>query len=208
MAINQLSAGVNVSEIDLTTTVPAVSTSTGAIAGPFQWGPVGVVSPISNEVQLVSRFGQPVDSITGSPATFFSAANFLQYSGSLNVVRAFGATGIGNSATGATGPAPTASLTLVKNGDDYNARYNGTTNIPGLSWIGRYPGTIGNSLRVITVDAATYSGATGFNTTPGFVAFNTLFPTAPGTSAYAAMFVWIGRKTIPALDICKKQKNV
>ena len=34
----QLSPGVNVSEIDLTTIVPAVSTSTGAIAGVFRWG--------------------------------------------------------------------------------------------------------------------------------------------------------------------------
>ena len=31
----QLSPGVNVSEIDLTTIVPAVATSVGAFAGPF-----------------------------------------------------------------------------------------------------------------------------------------------------------------------------
>ena len=38
----QVSPGVNVSEIDTTTVVPSVSTSTGAIAGSFQWGPVNV----------------------------------------------------------------------------------------------------------------------------------------------------------------------
>ena len=36
----QLSPGVNVTEIDLTTIVPAVATSTGAIAGIFNWGPL------------------------------------------------------------------------------------------------------------------------------------------------------------------------
>ena len=36
----QVSPGINVSEIDLTTVVPTVSTTTGGIAGHFQWGPV------------------------------------------------------------------------------------------------------------------------------------------------------------------------
>ena len=33
----QVSPGVNVSEIDLTTVVPAVSTTEGGFAGQFQW---------------------------------------------------------------------------------------------------------------------------------------------------------------------------
>jgi hypothetical protein len=36
----QLSAGVNYSEIDLTGIVPAVGTTTGAVVGSFQWGPI------------------------------------------------------------------------------------------------------------------------------------------------------------------------
>ena len=36
----QVSPGVNVSEIDLTTVVPAVSTTEGAIAAHLRWGPV------------------------------------------------------------------------------------------------------------------------------------------------------------------------
>jgi len=36
----QVSPGVNVSEIDLTTVVPAVSTTEGGFAGVFSWGPV------------------------------------------------------------------------------------------------------------------------------------------------------------------------
>jgi hypothetical protein len=34
----QISAGVNISEIDLTTIVPAVQTTVGSMAGHFVWG--------------------------------------------------------------------------------------------------------------------------------------------------------------------------
>ena len=52
----QLSPGVNVTEIDLTTIVPAVSSSTGAIAGVFNWGPVNERILIDSETTLVSTF--------------------------------------------------------------------------------------------------------------------------------------------------------
>jgi len=55
----QVSPGVNVSEIDLTTVVPAVSTTEGAIAGVFRWGPVGERVLVSSEDDLVKRFGRP-----------------------------------------------------------------------------------------------------------------------------------------------------
>jgi hypothetical protein len=32
----QVSPGINTSEVDLTTVIPAVSVSTGAVAGPFE----------------------------------------------------------------------------------------------------------------------------------------------------------------------------
>ena len=35
----QISPGVNVSEVDLTTVVPSVLTTAGAFAGTFKWGP-------------------------------------------------------------------------------------------------------------------------------------------------------------------------
>ena len=79
-----VSPGVNVSEIDATTVVPAVSTSTGAIAGAFQWGPVNLPRLISSEDELVKVFGKP-DSNTA--LTFFTAANFLSYSNSIFVSR-------------------------------------------------------------------------------------------------------------------------
>ena len=81
----QLSPGVSIVEKDLTSIVPAVSTSNGAYAGVFQWGPVMDPTIIASENELVQRFGKPNDSTAQS---FFTAANFLSYSNSLLVSRA------------------------------------------------------------------------------------------------------------------------
>lgn len=84
----QISPGVNFSEIDLTTTVPAVATTEGAIAGVFRWGPENERVLVSSEVELVTRFGKPFANTTWSNAeTFFTAANFLGYSDALYVTR-------------------------------------------------------------------------------------------------------------------------
>ena len=45
----QLSPGVLVKEVDLTNVVPAVATSIGAVAGAFEKGPVGEITPIGSE---------------------------------------------------------------------------------------------------------------------------------------------------------------
>ena len=55
----QISPGVNVSEVDLSTVIPGVATSTGAFVGRFQWGPVGERTLVSSENQLVDTFFQP-----------------------------------------------------------------------------------------------------------------------------------------------------
>jgi phage tail sheath protein FI len=80
----QLSPGVNVSEIDLTTVVPAVATSDGAIAGIFRWGPIGQRILIDSENALVNRFAKPTNF---NAETWFTAANFLSYSNRLFVSR-------------------------------------------------------------------------------------------------------------------------
>ena len=81
----QVSPGVNVSEIDLTGIIPAVSTTEGALAGWFRWGPAEERNLISSEEELVSTFGEP-DSTNFN--TFFTAANFLSYGNKLFVARA------------------------------------------------------------------------------------------------------------------------
>jgi len=133
----QLSPGVNVSEIDLTTIVPSVATSVGAFAGQFSWGPVGEVITISDEVRLVEVFGGPNNT---NYEYWFSASNFLAYSNNLKVVRAANTTSTFNaSANGAAA--------LIKNSDDYLANYS-TANTSLGPVAARYAGAFGNSLRV------------------------------------------------------------
>jgi hypothetical protein len=81
----QLSPGVNVSEIDLTTVVPSVATSDGAFAGVFRWGPIGERVLITDENDLINRFQKPTNF---NPETFFTASNFLAYSNRLYISRA------------------------------------------------------------------------------------------------------------------------
>ena len=92
----QTSPGINVSEVDLTNSTPAVGTTEGAIAGVFRWGPENERVLISSEQQLVERFGAPATYYTNLPTdlttwknheTFFTAANFLSYSDALYVSR-------------------------------------------------------------------------------------------------------------------------
>jgi polysaccharide export outer membrane protein len=48
----QISPGVNVSEVDLTTVVPSTLTTAGAFAGRFQWGP-------ANKIKLIRQSSDP-----------------------------------------------------------------------------------------------------------------------------------------------------
>lgn len=92
----QVSPGINVSEIDLSTTVPAVSTTEGAFAGYFNWGPVEKITLVDSQNTLAARYGRPDDD---TYETFFTAANFLDYGNKLYVARAAVTTGFSNTAT-------------------------------------------------------------------------------------------------------------
>lgn len=120
----QLSPGVNVTEIDLTTVVPAVSTSVGAIAGVFGWGPVGQRMIIDRETTLVTRFGKPSNL---NAETWFTAANFLGYANQLIVVRA--ANTSGNTATvNVTSIASNTTLTVASTTGITSGMYVAQTN--------------------------------------------------------------------------------
>jgi phage tail sheath protein FI len=134
----QLSPGVNVSEIDLTTIVPSVATSIGGIAGNFNWGPVNEVVTISDEVQLVSRFGKPD---TTNYEYWFSSANFLAYSNNLKVVRAANTTSTLNATANGSG-------VLIENESDYVNNHETATNTAYGPLGAKYAGALGNSLRI------------------------------------------------------------
>jgi hypothetical protein len=81
----QLSPGVAVVEKDFSAIVPAVSSSRGAFAGAFAWGPVLAPTNVTSENELVRIFGKPTDA---NAQAFFTAANFLSYTNSLLISRA------------------------------------------------------------------------------------------------------------------------
>ena len=146
----QLSPGVNVSEIDLTTIVPSVDTTAGAIAGAFRWGPVGEKVLVTSENDLVNKFGKPTDGIA---ETWFTAANFLSYSRNLYVSRALD-TISQFSAFGSSDANSVASLsTTILNESDYEVKSESfTSETP--EFIARWAGLLGNSLKVSVCDNA------------------------------------------------------
>jgi hypothetical protein len=83
----QLSPGVAVVEKDFSAIVPAVSSSRGAFAGAFAWGPVLAPTSVTSENELVRIFGKPTDA---NAQAFFTAANFLSYTNSILISRTEG----------------------------------------------------------------------------------------------------------------------
>ena len=138
----QVSPGVLVQERDLTNIIPAVSTSIGAFAGQFAKGPIDEIVSISSEQELVDTFGKP-DSSTFE--YFFTAANFLQYSNALRVVRAQN--------TSVTNATASGSSILIKNTDDYTNNYSTGQGSVG-TFAARTAGVHGNSLLVSTCPSA------------------------------------------------------
>jgi hypothetical protein len=133
----QISPGVNVSEIDLTTIIPAVSTTNGGFAGQFQWGPAGVRVLVDSEVSLVNRFGKP-DSNTFT--SFWTAANFLAYGNNLRISRAVNANSFNATANN-------QAALQIKNEDVYSENYSTGQGTFG-EWVARYPGELGNAIKV------------------------------------------------------------
>lgn len=169
----QVSPGVSVSEVDLTPSVPAVSVSTGALAGYFTWGPAAKVTAISNENQLANTFGQPDNN---TAASFFTAANFLSYASGLRLVRA--------SANGALNATGNGVGVLINNEDDYFSNGAYQAQVTGNGFTARYPGAMGNSIRVfVWSNTASWTA----NATNGADVYNTFakyFDFAPNTSPF------------------------
>ena len=149
-----VSPGVQVKEVDLTNVVPAVATSIGAIAGAFEKGPVSEVTSISSEEELVKIFGKPKNT-SNQFETFYSAANFLQYSDALRVVRA--ESGVLNATAGSTG-------LLIRNTEHYLESFADGQGSVG-EWAARTAGIHGNSLGVSICSDATDYEQTAVTTT-------------------------------------------
>jgi phage tail sheath protein FI len=158
---NLVSPGVQVKEIDLTNVVPSVSSTIGAMAGAFTWGPANEICTVTSETQLVEKFGEP------NADTFesvLSAAQFLSYGNNLKVVRA-----VGTSARNATASG-TGILTQNK------TVFDGQSPAAGDWAQARYPGVRGNAVGVSVLTAGQTGTAWQLSNVEG----------VPGTSAGAA----------------------
>jgi len=170
----QISPGVNVSEVDLTTVVPSVLTTAGAFAGSFQWGPVNKRILVDSEITLAKIFGNP-DSNTY--VSFFTAASFLAYGNNLQVVRS------ANNASYNADANTTGNNIQVTNEDVFQATYLTSNNNNAYgAFMARYPGALGNSLTISLVDTASYSASWNI----GGVTISGYVNGAPGTSTQAA----------------------
>ena len=183
MAVKPASPRINISEIDKTGIVPAVGSSGGGFVGNFRWGPVHERTLIADETGLVSTFGAPDDT---NSVDFHSAAYFLKYSQTLQVVRENNG---GQNAHGAVtkfaGDSDGNSM-LVNNLDHWensvsSAVGEGASATSSGTWIAKYPGALGNALTVSFCPAGDSAGVDHFT---GW-AYASNFNGAPGTSSYA-----------------------
>jgi phage tail sheath protein FI len=159
----QLSPGVNVSEIDLTTVVPSVATTIGGFAGNFAWGPIDEITSIGNEIRLAETFGKPN---SNTYTDFFTAANFLAYGADLRVVRAAN-TSAKNATTSGTG-------LQIKNRTEYELEHSSGSG--ANDFVAKWAGSLGNSIGVSICDSNTYSSWT----------YSDDFTSAPATSQYVS----------------------
>ena len=142
----QVSPNVLVQERDVSLFVPQVSTTAGAFVGNFNWGPAETFVTVDSEKTLYNTFGKPDDNTF---KYWFTAANFLSYGNNLQVNR------VADSA--ARNAVAAGSAVLIKNQDNYdgNLGYTAPT-LTGTEFVAKYPGTLGNNLKVSFCDYNAY----------------------------------------------------
>jgi len=146
MATPQLSPGVLVREVDLTVgRADNVLDNIGAIAGPFEIGPVEEVTNITNEQDLINVFGEPKDQ-DSQYEYWMSASSYLSYGGVMKVVRADD-DDLKNANAG-VGIASTTTL-KVKNYDDYLNNYSTATD---FYYAAKNPGSWADNLKICYID--------------------------------------------------------
>jgi hypothetical protein len=172
-----LSPAIIVREFDLTPVVPNVDTSLSGYVGQFKWGPVDVPTIVQTEEQLASVFGVPDEE---RAVDYFSAAQFLRYSGNLIVNRTIpsGDVSIGDSALNATSG---GGGLLVKNEEHFESQ-----TVLDM-FVAKYPGLIGSSVKVAVFAINSGESATSANTVAAWDTWEYAdkFDAIPGTSEWA-----------------------
>ena len=149
MSYFSLSPDVEFTETDLTTGLSAVATAQGASAGQFEWGPVNYPVHIFDEASLISTFGKSTDDTYGY---WYPIWNFLQYVGDCLVARAL----TPNMKNAVAYPGSGGqNIIQVLNPEDWETNFSmGGTGV-GM-FAAKYPGSIGNSIKVSIADATAF----------------------------------------------------
>jgi hypothetical protein len=156
----RVSPGVSIKEIDLTTIVPAVATTPGGFAGYFHWGPVDEITTVTQETELANIFSTPQND---NYVDFFTVGNFLGYGNNCQVVRVVGAAAANShvTATGTTGTG--ISKLVINNETQFGASAGALGSTPANSgailFASKYPGVLGNSLKVVITNGNGITGA-------------------------------------------------
>ena len=142
----QVSPNVLVQERDVSLFVPQVATTAGAFVGHFNWGPAKEFITVDSEKTLYEVFGRPDDN---NFKYWFTAANFLSYGNNLQVNRIVSDTARNSVALG--------SAVRIDNDDHYagDGGYTAPT-LTGTEYTARYPGTLGDNLKVSVCDYNSY----------------------------------------------------
>ena len=166
------SPAIVVRELDRSGVVPNVQTTTGAFVGNFNWGPVQQATQIPNETSLVERFGSPDSSNT---IEFHGAAYFLRYASTLQVVREVTSAAFNSYDSDAN------ATVLVKNRDNWDDQI-AARDSDKHTFIAKYPGNLGNSIKVSVLPADSGDASTIFDAWT----YASSFDAAPTTSTHAA----------------------
>ena len=158
MSLNLVSPGVKTREVDLTIgRIDAINDQVGAIAGPFEKGPVNVPILIETENDLLKTFGKPL-STDAQYEYWLGASSYLSYGGILRVIRTDG-DNLNNSNAGVS----VASTTLkISSYEDY---INNQQTATSWYYAAKNPGQWANNLKVCTIDAFADQTISGITTT-------------------------------------------
>ena len=179
MAIKPASPRITISEIDKTAVVPAVGASGGAFVGNFRWGPVNQRTLVADEAGLVETFAAPNDANTKD---WHSAAYFLKYSQTLQVVRMINGAVNAHSAVTKLGDSANVENVIDWENVVSTAVGEGASKTNSGTWIAKYPGDLGNALSVSFCPAGDSGNVDHFT---GW-AYEANFSAKPGTSSYAS----------------------
>jgi len=151
-----VSPAVTFSEVDLTLVVSATALTVAAFAGVFAWGPVGEATQVTSSGDLIQSYGEPSNF---NFETWFTAYNYLSYSNNLLISRAANTTNANGTLSAIANSVDLIGANTyytIPNADVYEAEVTANGSFftgQGANFIAKYPGSIGNSLRISQCDS-------------------------------------------------------